>query len=39
MPRTIQGMPTMRASACRTITAIHAAKVPMPPITAVSGIA
>ena len=38
MPTTIQGMPTVRASGCSATTAIHAANVPIPPITAVIGI-
>ena len=39
MPKIIQGMPTMRASVCSTVTATHARNVPKPPITAVMGIA
>ena len=39
MPRTIQGMPIVRASPCSATTAHHAPNVPIAPSTAVSGIA
>ena len=39
MPAAIQGMPIVRASPCSATTAPQAAAVPIPPITAVSGIA